>query len=256
VDYQFADVEGVKTRYVIKGTPGNAPPIFLVHGWGCSLETISGLIEKFSISNQVIALDLPGHGKSGLPTGTWGTVEYATFLGKFLDVLSIPRCNALGHSVGGRFLTMLAALEPNRINKLIIAGASGIKPKRKPKYYFKVALAKTGKFAAKYFGAYGKKFKDKVYGKIASPDYATAGELRSSFIKIINEDIRDKFPDVKAESLLLWGEADLESPISSSKIFEKLIPKSKLVILKNAGHYSFLDQPERFILEIKKFLRE
>ena len=256
MDYQFVEVDGVTTRYIVKGNAGEALPIFLVHGWGCSIEVVAGLIDQLSKSAQVIAIDLPGHGKSTLPTGVWGTKEFATFLGKFLDRISVPKCNALGHSVGGRFLSMLAALEPEKVNKLILAGASGIKPKRKLKHYFKVSLAKTGKFAAEYFGKYGQKLKDKIYGKIASPDYASAGELRSSFIKIINEDIRESFSKIKSDTLLLWGESDLESPLTSAKIFKDLIPKSELLVLKNAGHYSFIDQPDRFILEVKKFLRE
>jgi len=255
VDYQFIDVGGVTTRYLVKGTAENNLPLLLVHGWGCSLDTISGLIEQFSKSTQVIALDLPGHGKSSLPTGVWGTKEFAVFIGQFLEKLSIQKCNALGHSVGGRFLSMLAAIEPNRVNKLVLAGASGVKPRRKLAYYFKVALAKSGKFSAKYFGSFGQKLKDKIYSKIASPDYQTAGELRASFLKIINEDIRNRFPEIKSETLLLWGESDLDSPLSSAKVFKRLIPRSELIILNNAGHYSFLDQPNRFILEVKKFLR-
>ena len=256
MDDQFIDVGGVNTRYVVKGICGNALPIFLVHGWGCSLVTVSALIEQLSKSAQVIAVELPGHGESGLPTGVWGSVEFALFLDRFLEALSISNCNALGHSVGGRFLAMLTANNPKRVNKLILAGASGVKPKRKFKYYFKVALAKSGKYAAKYFGKFGQNLKDRIYGKIASADYASAGELRASFIKIINEDIRDKFPSIKSDTLLLWGESDLETPLTSAQVFKSLIPSSQLVILKNAGHYSFLDQPERFVLETKKFFRE
>jgi pimeloyl-ACP methyl ester carboxylesterase len=256
VDHRFVDVDGIKIRYVIKGSKDKELPIFLVHGWGCSIKVVMSLIDQLSRSHQVIALDLPGHGESQRPSEIWGTAEFAAFLSKFLHSIGIERCHGLGHSVGGRFLACLAAKEPSLLDKLILAGASGIKPKRKLKYYFKVSLAKTGKFAAKYLGTVGQKLKDKIYSKIASADYQSAGELRSSFIKIVNEDIRSEFEKIKSDTLLIWGENDQDSPIASAEIFKRQIPKSQLVILKNAGHYSFLDQPERFSLEVKKFLRE
>jgi len=203
----------------------------------------------------VIALDLPGHGQSALPPAVWGTADFAAFLGKFADSLGLESFDLLGHSVGGRFGAFLAATQPQRIGKLILASASGIKPKRPLKYYFKVALAKTGKYSERYLGSFGAALKQRIYAKIASPDYRTAGELRSSFVKIVNEDIRADLTHVRAKTLLLWGRDDTDTPLSSAAIMQNVIPGAELVILENAGHYSFLDQPDKFLLHVKKFLR-
>jgi pimeloyl-ACP methyl ester carboxylesterase len=63
-------------------------------------------------------------------------------------------------------------------------------------------------------------------------------------------------PHVKAPTLLIWGENDTETPLSSAMVMQRLIPNAELVTLKNAGHFSYLDQYGKFRLIVRRFLRE
>jgi pimeloyl-ACP methyl ester carboxylesterase len=56
--------------------------------------------------------------------------------------------------------------------------------------------------------------------------------------------------------LLIWGADDTETPLSSAKVMERLIPQARLVVLQNAGHFSYLDQYGKFRLIVRQFLRE
>jgi pimeloyl-ACP methyl ester carboxylesterase len=54
---------------------------------------------------------------------------------------------------------------------------------------------------------------------------------------------------------MIWGEKDTATPLSDGHLMEKLIPGSGLVVLKNAGHYSFLDDPYTFRRVLYSFLK-
>src|SRR5262249_11392237 len=149
-----------------------------------------------------------------------------------MEAHGISRAHLLGHSVGGRFAIHLAANHPERVEKLVLAGASGVKPRRKPSYYFKVALAKTGKFAACYLGSAGEALRRRIYDRIASPDYRSAGVLRPTFIRIINHDIRPFLPKIKAKTLLIWGKNDEETPLYAGEEMHARIPGSELVVME------------------------
>ena len=156
-----------------------------------------------------------GPWSDGGPAAGLGLAGFCELSRQICRLAGLDRMDLLGHSVGGRFAASLAAIYPNRVNRLILADASGIKPPRPLKYYFKVALAKTGKYSERFHGPLGAKPKKRIYAQIASADYRNAGEMRNSFIKIVNEDIREILPKIKAKTLLLWGEDDLDTPLSS-----------------------------------------
>lgn len=252
-EFKFLDVNGLNVRY-LQG--GSGPSVVLLHGWGCRIETLRVIFDRLLPLYRVTALDLPGHGETELPPEPWGGAEFAEFLIRFLDKLRLGPSHLVGHSVGGRFAALIAAKEPERLEKLVLASASGLKPPRSLKYRAKVLLGKSGKFAARFFGEPGNRFKEFVYSRIASADYQDAGPLRSSFVKIVNEEIRAQLREIEVPTLLIWGQDDQETPLSVGKKMNLLIPNSELVVIANAGHYTFIDAAEKFMLYLQKFLRE
>ena len=77
----------------------------------------------------------------------------------------------------------------------------------------------------------------------------------NTFIKVISEDLQSSLKRIMAPTLLIWGENDKDTPIYMGKIMEKEIRDAGLVILKNAGHYSYLDQFRQFCVVINNFLQ-
>jgi pimeloyl-ACP methyl ester carboxylesterase len=75
-------------------------------------------------------------------------------------------------------------------------------------------------------------------------------------VKLVNEDLTPVLPHITAPTLLIWGEDDTETPVSCAMVMQKLIPHAELVVLKNAGHFSYLDQYGKFRLLVRKFLRQ
>ena len=164
----------------------------------------------------------------------------------------------MGHSFGGRISINYASQHPE-IQKIVLIDSAGITPRRSLKYYYKVYSYKAIKrISLALFGEKkGKKIIEKSLKKRGSADYKAASpRMRAIMSKCVNEDLRKKMPDIKASSLLVWGENDTATPLSDAKIMEKNISDSGLVVFQNAGHYSFLDNPSRFKAVVRSFFKD
>jgi len=103
------------------------PPLLALHGWLDNAASFDRLAPLLCTQFHIVALDLPGHGRSGWrPAGTW--YHYVDYLGDALaavDVLGWQRFGLLGHSLGGAVASVLAAACPERIDRLLLIEALG-----------------------------------------------------------------------------------------------------------------------------------
>ena len=103
-------------------------PIVLVHGFGGDLNNWLFNQPDLAQSHGVIALDLPGHGRSGkdVRAGDLGALSGA--LGAFLDTLGIGRAHLVGHSLGGAVALDLALRRPETAASLTLISSAGLGP--------------------------------------------------------------------------------------------------------------------------------
>ncbi|MEA2460280.1 MAG: hypothetical protein QOH90_457 [Actinomycetota bacterium] len=73
-------------------------------------------------------------------------------------------------------------------------------------------------------------------------------------MKVVNEDLKDLLPRVRASTLLVWGSRDESVPLRHARMMEEGIPDAGLVIFEGAGHFPYLDQQERFCRVARSFL--
>jgi pimeloyl-ACP methyl ester carboxylesterase len=271
------EVQGLRTRFVAggpvadppardRGTPGeqssrmrserSGVPILILHGWGATIETVVSIFGALRSTAPVYALDLPGFGETEMPPGAWGVADYQGFVAAFMDALELGPASVVAHSNGGRIAIRMAATEPHRIAKLVLVDSAGIRPKRGITYYRKVSMAKAGKHAARRLGSVGERLQRRLVAHAASSDYAAAGALRPTFVKLVNEDLSGMLRQIGAPTLLIWGSEDTATPVSDGRLMEHSIPDAGLVVLDGAGHYSYLDQPERFQTILRHFLAD
>ena len=233
---------------------GEGDVILLLHGWGGEAASFQPLSEWLAHSHKVYTLDLPGFGKSQMPPTAWDTSDYARFVIAFLEKFCIPKVHLIGHSFGGRISIILSAEHPEKVDKLILVNSAGIKPPRTTKYYLRVGMAKVGKLL-RQCGASGVRLANALAARAGSKDYQEAGEMRATLVKVVNQDLRSLLPQISASTLLIWGENDKDTPVSFGKIMEKEIPDAGLVVLKAAGHFSYLDQFSQFCRIVASFLK-
>ena len=99
--------------------------------------------------------------------------------------------------------------------------------------------------------------KDRALGKFGSSDYKNSPDvLKKTMSIILNEDMKDIMTNIKAPTLLIWGENDTATPVQDGKTMERLIPGSGLIVYKNSGHFSYLDNLSNCLIVLDEFLKD
>lgn len=236
---------------------GSGKVIVFLHGWGADLTTFNDLATKLSTDFRVIRIDFPGFGKSPVPQNPWSVQEYVECVSAFLRKLKVAKPHALiGHSFGGRVI--IKGLGTGRLTsgRVILIDAAGIKPKKTTKGKVIATIAKTGNSVAALPGLRRIKepLAESFRRKFGSSDYQAAGELVEIFKRTIDEDLTEYLPAVTVPTLLLWGINDQDTPLSDARLMQKAIPHSTLEVYEDTGHFAYLDQPQRALNDIRKFL--
>lgn len=103
------------------------PPLLAVHGWLDNAASFSALAPLLAPHFHVVAIDLPGHGRSThRPAGAW--YHYVDYLGDLhgaAEALGWRRYGLLGHSLGGATASAYAAAHPERIERLLLIESLG-----------------------------------------------------------------------------------------------------------------------------------
>lgn len=208
------------------GTKGN---VVLLHGWGASVQAMSGIFAHLSRNGfSVYSIDFPGFGQSDLPGVDWGTFDYADAVQAFLCDNNIILPLIIGHSFGGRVAIILGA---RKVAKgLILTSAAGIKPRFSIKKRCKILLYKL--------------HKSKNAG---SEDYrALPDSMKGVFVRVVNTHLETYMKRINVPALLIWGDGDNETPLYMAKRMNKLIRQSGLAVIGGCGHFVFADNPMAF----------
>ena len=113
----FADVGEVELFYTDEGR--GDPPFLFVHGFTCDSHDWSWQIPAFTAGHRVIAADLRGHGRSGVPAGGFNVPTFAADLAGLLDQLDCGPVIAVGHSLGGVIVSALAVEYPEKVRAVV-----------------------------------------------------------------------------------------------------------------------------------------
>lgn len=232
---------------------GTETLIFL-HGWGQTYDSFLPTINALKGHYNIYALDLPGFGESPTPSESMDIYQYTDVLKEFIATNEINNPTIIGHSFGGRMGIIYAALNSN-INKLVLTGAAGIKPRRTKAYHFKVLHYKFMKLLCKtpfYF-----QYFDDLTANSGSDDYRNANEImKETLIKVVNDDLTNLLELIDTPTFLFWGSHDEATSIEDGFKMHEKIKGSELYISKNNGHYAFLEDNSTFNTKLAEFLEK
>ena len=256
-------INGLNINYIDEG---QGPMLVLLHGWGSNIDLFSGIVNFAKGKYHVVAMDMPGFGKSDEPKEPMNVDDYVDFVLEFIKALypDEKQIIFLGHSMGGRVIIKLASgLFDGRLKagftipKVVLTDAAGVIPvkteaqkKKTGRYHFyKNILTKTG-MAKAFPGTL-----DALQKKFGSADYAAASPvMRQSLVKVVNEDLVPYMKDVTMPALLIWGDMDTATPLSDGQLMEKEMPEAGLAVINGVGHYSFLENPVLYNRILGSFL--
>ena len=234
---------------------GKGPDLILLHGWKNDVSTWWGVADRLKEHFTLWLIDLPGFGRSDTPKEGYSNLDYAKSINEFIAKLKIRKPTVLGHSVGGRVGIKLSANFPEKVGKLILEDAAGVKPKQdalKPLIY---AGAKMVKLLLPNWWGVKERMRRQFYGAIGS-DYLSAGEMRSTLTKLLNEDLTPELARIEAETLIIWGESDAvsASSVEMGQLMYRQIKEARIEVIDGVGHFPHLESPERFVYWVENFL--
>ena len=126
LQYLFTEVGGLRVRYADRGFGDSV--VLLLHGFGGDLDNWMFNLDSLAEKHRVLALDLPGHGQSVKTNVDPSLSGMATFVRKFLDVLSVSSLHVVGHSMGGAIAMQLASDSPKTVKSLGLICSAGLGP--------------------------------------------------------------------------------------------------------------------------------
>lgn len=222
--------------------------IVFLHGWGADKNSFLWL-KNYFLNYSLVFVDFAGFGETPEPKKPMSVFDYVSELKELLDSFEIDSLTLVGHSFGGRVAIKFSFLFQNEYDKfkICLVDAAGLKSRRGLRYYYKVYKYKLTK---KYFPN-SKKLK-----LSGSKDYVSLSPvMKQTFIRVVNEDLSSYAKFINAKTLIVWGRDDTETKMYMAKKLNKLIRNSKLEIIDKAGHFSFLDEPDEFVILLDTFLK-
>ncbi len=216
-----------------------------LHGYLSDSSSFVYQTSVFSEHFSVYAPDLKGFGKNGGMEKAYSLDDYCKDVLEYIKENQMEKPCVIAHSFGGRIAIKLASKYPDLFDKIVLTGSAGLKPRFSLKRWVKKLVFKILK----------KFVKKERLEKFYSNDYrALWPVMKESFIKIVNEQLDDKLNLIKNQVLIINGVNDKETPVYMAKRLAKGIKNSRLILIKNAGHFCFIDNKRKFNTEVKEFL--
>ncbi len=271
------DVGGLPARYLTAGTMG--PPLVLLHGVGDNALDWQWVLPNLAHSHHVYALDLPGSGGSVKPNADYSPAFFTQFLSAFLDALEVERAAVVGNSLGGLVGLRLALSEPERVTALGLVASAGLG--REVTYALRsLALPGYGRLAV----AWGKRppgaaqralgrttllfarpwrvpreWLKEQYRLARLPGFLEAqlATVRAQVgLKGQREVLLDRLAQLEVPTILVWGTRDRVLPYSQAKEAVSRLQEGYLELISDCGHSPHVEQPERFVSGLGRFLEE
>jgi len=109
--------DGVMIHYDARGE-GN-PALVFVHGWSCDRSYWREQVDEFAKDYRVVAIDLAGHGESGLNRQEWTVPAFGADVAAVVSDLDLEKAILIGHSMGGMVIIEAAHLLPGKVVGLV-----------------------------------------------------------------------------------------------------------------------------------------
>ena len=256
---------------------GEGETVLLLHGLAGSSRTWRAVLPELTLTHDVIAPDLLGHGESAKPMGDYSLGAFASGLRDFLAALDVPSATIVGHSFGGGVAMQLAYQHPELCDRLVLVSSGGLGrevswllrlltlpgAEQLMPLMFPRLIADRGDDVGRVLGRIGLRSPHlaemwRAYASLAG------AENRRAFVRTIRGVIEPGGQTVSAldrlylaahlPTLIVWGNKDDIIPVKHAAAAHEAIPGSRLALLAGVGHFPHIEAPDRFLSVLIDFL--
>lgn len=244
--------KGIQVSYTIEGR-GTA--LLFLHGYLEASEIWDGFIQRFTNSYTVICMDIPGHGKSGVLGDIHEMSEMARVAGALLDAEGIDKVVLFGHSMGGYVTMEFVHLFTERVlgyclfHSTCFADNDEKRQNREREISLVLCDKKLQIIRANIPKAFAEENLEKMKDSVARAIEIAAGSSDEGTIALLRGmmERRDHAELLKRSyppPLIIWGKKDnyIGEPVFNK--LTSLAPQATCVVLKNAGHMGFIEEPD------------
>jgi pimeloyl-ACP methyl ester carboxylesterase len=270
------DVDGRSINLVDygEGEPGKHPVVF-IHGLGGAWQNwLENIPRMAAEGRRTIGIDLPGFGFSEMPDDEISISGYGRAVNAVCDELDLGEVVLVGNSMGGFTAAETAIQFPERVERMVLNSAAGLTTT--DLYHGPILagarfVATLGTWAATRTDqiVVRKRLRWPVFNTfIRYPDRIPTDLLyeishtsgRPAFLPalkaIFGYDFRDRLPEVRCPTLVIWGEDDMLVPKRDADWYEELIPNARKVMLEDTGHSAMIERPPTFNDLVAEFIAE
>lgn len=249
------------------------PQVILLHGGPGSYDHsyFKPHFERLAGVAQVVYLDLRGHGRSARDdTPHWSFATFADDVRAFCEVVGIAHPIVLGHSLGGCVAMLYGARHPGHPAALILqATMARFDLGRLVRAFRSVAGDEVAELArrdyggepvpdeqwAEVFAAFGPHVPspEQLARRIRNPELGAVGmDLLRRF------DVVDRLADIRCPTLVWVGDRDPVTPLTAAQEIIDALPPGlgRLEVMEGAGHFMWLDRPDRYWQALAEFVSD
>jgi 3-oxoadipate enol-lactonase len=252
---------GVGLHYELAGERGSL--VVMTHGLGGRLDFFAPHVETLAARHRVLRWDLRGAGSTDKPDGPYSPSLFARDLAALLDALGERRAFVVGHSGGGVVAQRFALDFPDRTLGLVLASTSSEVGEKASAAWHRLADA----IERNGFGPDDREPDPRGFSPVfasAHPEVvrALARQTRENDPRAYAASARafgaynwtSELEHLAAPTLILQGLADRMTPPGGSVIMSRRLPRSRLVMVPDAGHNLPIEMPALFTTAIAAFV--
>lgn len=239
-----------------RGSEKDTLPVVLLHGaagnhlsWAAEIRRLKGSL--------IYALDLPGHGKSGILDGQQTVAGYAGKVIEWLEALRLQRAVFVGHSLGGAIALQMGIFHPEHVLGLGLV-STGVRLRvnsellelaaRKTTFNTAVAVLVKKSFSAQA--------PTRLVELVTQRMLETRPSVLYGDLMACNSfDVKERVGAIKRSTIVIGGALDQMTPLRYSQFMADSIPGAEMRIIPNAGHMMILEKPLEVALVLDNFLK-
>lgn len=275
-DVKYKKVRNINIAYIDEGK--GSETLLLIHGLGTSAKSWIKNIKELKKHYRVIAIDLPGYGKSDKGYYKYSMSWYAKVLNDFLSSLNIDKAVFVGHSMGGQISLVAALKYPQRVEKLVLISTAGFEKFTEGegdwmKSAFTIDLVKDTpirnidiNLRANFYETpddAGFFVTDRIQVRGASDFENYCYAVTRNVAGMIDEPVLDKLHLIKQKTLIMFGENDglIPNPYLHGGLTKDIanfgkanIKNSTMVLIPECGHMMQFEKAKIVNSKIIKFI--